>query len=97
MVLLAGWGCPIGELFDLEKLAAHCKKEKRYSFFITSEPTNVPGGVARSDPPSSVRLAPKLTGWQPAEHPCHILRTSNVYHLRIFENFMCSEVSTAPF
>lgn len=46
-VLLSGWGCPIGELFDLEKLAEKCKMEKRWSFFVTSEPCNVPGGVAR--------------------------------------------------
>jgi hypothetical protein len=29
-VLLAGWGCPIGELFDLEKLAEQCRKLGRY-------------------------------------------------------------------
>lgn len=46
-VLLAGWGCPIGELFHLEKLAEQCKKEGRWSFFVASEPCNVPGGVAR--------------------------------------------------
>lgn len=46
-VLLAGWGCPIGELFDLEKLAEHCTKIKRWSFFVSSEVCNVPGGVAR--------------------------------------------------
>ena len=46
-VLLAGWGCPIGELFDLERLAEQCKKEGRWSFFVASEPCNVPGGVAR--------------------------------------------------
>lgn len=46
-VLLAGWGMPIGELFDLEALAEKCKQEKRWSFFVTSEPCNVPGGVAR--------------------------------------------------
>ncbi|KAK0635246.1 hypothetical protein B0T17DRAFT_35877 [Bombardia bombarda] len=46
-VLLSGWGCPIGELFHLEKLAEQCKKEKRWSFFVTSEPCNVDGGVAR--------------------------------------------------
>lgn len=46
-VLLAGWGCPIGELFDLEKLAEHCAKVGRYSFFVTSEVCNVTGGVAR--------------------------------------------------
>lgn len=40
-VLLAGWGCTIGELFDLEKLSKHCKKTGRYSFFVTSEPCNV--------------------------------------------------------
>lgn len=40
-ILLAGWGCPIGELFDLEKLSKHCKKAGRYSFFVTSEPCNV--------------------------------------------------------
>ncbi|EER28306.1 hypothetical protein CPC735_061790 [Coccidioides posadasii C735 delta SOWgp] len=46
-VLLAGWGCPIGELFDLDKLAEECEKHKRWSFFVTSEVCNVPGGVAR--------------------------------------------------
>ena len=40
-VLLAGWGCPIGELFDLEALAAHCQKEKRWTFFVSSEVCNV--------------------------------------------------------
>lgn len=45
--LLAGWGCPIGELFDLEALAEQCKAEGRWSFFVASEPCNVPGGVAR--------------------------------------------------
>ena len=40
-ILLAGWGCPIGELFDLEKLAEQCKKMNRWSFFVTSEVCNV--------------------------------------------------------
>jgi hypothetical protein len=40
-VLLAGWGCPIGELFDLEALAEECQKQKRWSFFVTSEVCNV--------------------------------------------------------
>ena len=40
-VLLAGWGCPIGELFDLEALSVQCKKTTRYSFFVASEPCNV--------------------------------------------------------
>ena len=53
-VLLSGWGCPIGELFDLEKLSEHCKKIKRWSFFITSEVSNVPGGVA--SPPNILAI-----------------------------------------
>ena len=53
-VLLAGWGMPIGELFDLEKLAEHCRKEKRWSFFVTSEVCNVPGGVA--SPPNILAI-----------------------------------------
>ncbi|KAL7625141.1 hypothetical protein AAE478_004355 [Parahypoxylon ruwenzoriense] len=53
-VLLAGWGCPIGELFDLEKLAEHCRKENRWSFFVSSEPCNVPGGVA--SPPNVLAI-----------------------------------------
>ncbi|KAI0540165.1 hypothetical protein GGR58DRAFT_173732 [Xylaria digitata] len=53
-VLLAGWGCPIGELFDLEKLAEQCRKEGRWSFFVSSEPCNVPGGVA--SPPNVLAI-----------------------------------------
>jgi len=53
-ILLAGWGCPIGELFDLEKLAQHCKTTKRWSFFVTSEVCNVPGGVA--SPPNILAI-----------------------------------------
>jgi len=53
-VLLAGWGMPIGELFDLEKLAEQCKKEGRWSFFLTSEVCNVPGGVA--SPPNVLAI-----------------------------------------
>ncbi|KAI4863242.1 hypothetical protein F4820DRAFT_427740 [Hypoxylon rubiginosum] len=53
-VLLAGWGCPIGELFDLERLAAHCRTQNRWSFFVSSEPCNVPGGVA--SPPNVLAI-----------------------------------------
>ncbi|TVY55683.1 hypothetical protein LCER1_G002762 [Lachnellula cervina] len=52
--LLAGWGLPIGELFDLEKLAAECKKQKKWSFFFSSMPLKVPGGVA--SPPNGVAI-----------------------------------------
>ncbi|QDS75768.1 hypothetical protein FKW77_008723 [Venturia effusa] len=53
-ILIAGWGCPIGELFDLEKLAEECKRLGRWSFFVTSEVCNVPGGVA--SPPNILAI-----------------------------------------
>jgi len=45
---------PIGELFDLEKLAKQCEKEQRWSFFVASEACNVPGGVA--SPPNILAI-----------------------------------------
>ncbi|KAI9679205.1 MAG: hypothetical protein M1817_005224 [Caeruleum heppii] len=44
--LLALWGCPIGEMFDLEKLAEKCRQQNRWIFFVTSSPANVPAGVS---------------------------------------------------
>ncbi|KAJ5711278.1 hypothetical protein N7488_005434 [Penicillium malachiteum] len=49
--LLAGWGMPIGELFDLEKLSEACDNARRYTFFFTSSPMNTPGAVA--SPPNA--------------------------------------------
>ncbi|KAK6436220.1 hypothetical protein LTR95_007588 [Oleoguttula sp. CCFEE 5521] len=53
-VMLGGWGMPIGELFDLEKVGEMCKKEGRWEFFLTSEVCNVPGGVA--SPPNALAI-----------------------------------------
>lgn len=39
--LLAGWGMPIGELFDLEELSKICAATGAYTFFLTSAPMNV--------------------------------------------------------
>lgn len=52
--ILAGWGCPIGEMFDLERLSAHCKATGRYTFFLSSMPLKVPGGVA--SPPNAYAI-----------------------------------------
>ncbi|KAI9926248.1 hypothetical protein ASPWEDRAFT_43597 [Aspergillus wentii DTO 134E9] len=52
--VLAGWGCPIGELFDLERLSQHCKETGRYSFFLSSMPLKVIGGVA--SPPNAFAI-----------------------------------------
>lgn len=53
-VLLAGWGCPIGELWDLEKLGEECRRVGRWSFLLVSEPTMVVGGVA--SPPNALAI-----------------------------------------
>lgn len=39
------WGMPIGEMWDLEKLAETCKEKGQYDFYFSSMPANVPGGV----------------------------------------------------
>jgi hypothetical protein len=41
--ILPLWGMPLGEMFDLEKLSAVCKKNQRWTFFVTSAPANCPG------------------------------------------------------
>jgi hypothetical protein len=53
-ILLAGWGTPIGEFFDLEALATMCKNQNRWSFFFTSVPLNYSGAVA--SPPNAMAL-----------------------------------------
>lgn len=44
--MLARWGMPIGEMWDLDKLSEKCKKEGRWTFFVSSSVANVKGGVA---------------------------------------------------
>ncbi|SCV58416.1 uncharacterized protein FFB14_15653 [Fusarium fujikuroi] len=53
-VFLSGWGMPIGESFDLERLAEKCKENNRWSFFLTSVPLDIPGGVA--SPPNAIAI-----------------------------------------
>ncbi|KAH8196113.1 hypothetical protein TruAng_009712 [Truncatella angustata] len=52
--LLGGWGLPIGEMFDLEALSKKCQELGRWSFFVSSVPLKVPGGVA--SPPNAVAI-----------------------------------------
>ncbi|KAI1645757.1 uncharacterized protein F4817DRAFT_342170 [Daldinia loculata] len=44
--LLALWGVPIGELWDLEKLAEKCVERKQWTFFLSSAPNHVKGGIS---------------------------------------------------
>jgi hypothetical protein len=43
---LAGFGMPLGELFDLEAIAAVSEKIKRWTFYLTVCPLNIKGGIA---------------------------------------------------
>ncbi|PMB72349.1 hypothetical protein BM221_002452 [Beauveria bassiana] len=52
--LLAGWGMPIGELFNLKRLAEECREKKRWTFFFSSMPIYTRGGVA--SPPNGVAI-----------------------------------------
>ncbi|KAJ0159296.1 hypothetical protein CTA2_9968, partial [Colletotrichum tanaceti] len=52
--LLGGWGLPIGEMFDLEALSDKCRELGRWTFFVSSVPLKVPGGVA--SPPNAVAI-----------------------------------------
>ncbi|KAH9890457.1 putative cyclase-domain-containing protein [Cubamyces lactineus] len=49
--ILGLWGMPIGEFFDLEALSKQCEETGRYTFFFSSWPLNVLGGVA--SPPNA--------------------------------------------
>ncbi|KAJ9640577.1 hypothetical protein H2204_003205 [Knufia peltigerae] len=51
---LVWWGTPLGELWDLEKLAQECERQGRWSFFCTSAPLHVRGGVA--SPPCAIAI-----------------------------------------
>ncbi|KAI1810959.1 putative cyclase-domain-containing protein [Poronia punctata] len=52
--LLSMFGMPIGELWDLGGLSAHCKASGRYSFMLTSAPLNIPGLVG--SPPNALAI-----------------------------------------
>jgi hypothetical protein len=52
--LLALLGLPIGELWDLDGLAAACAADGRYECLITSAPLNLAEGVA--SPPNALAL-----------------------------------------
>lgn len=52
--MLAYFGMPIGEMWDLEGLAEDCAADKRYECFLTSAPLNIPGGVG--SPPNALAI-----------------------------------------
>jgi kynurenine formamidase len=53
-LLLPMLGIPLGELWDLEALAADCAADGRYECLFTSAPLNLPSGVA--SPPNALAI-----------------------------------------
>ncbi|KAK4556235.1 hypothetical protein LTR86_006932 [Recurvomyces mirabilis] len=51
---LVWWGAPLGEMWNLEELAAECARLKRWTFFLTSAPLHVRGGVG--SPPGAIAV-----------------------------------------
>ncbi len=52
--MLAFFGMPIGEMWNLEGLAEDCASDGNYDFFLTSAPLNIPGGVG--SPPNALAI-----------------------------------------
>lgn len=52
--LLALLGVAIGELWNLEELAASCEEDGVYEFFLTAKPLNLVGGVG--SPPNAIAI-----------------------------------------
>lgn len=44
-VFLSGWGCPLGELWDLRELAETCAKLNKYDFLLTTMALNIDAGI----------------------------------------------------
>ncbi|KAJ0418827.1 hypothetical protein BJY00DRAFT_287107 [Aspergillus carlsbadensis] len=51
---LGWWGTPLGEMWDLEGLSTECANQARWSFFLTSAPLHVRGGVG--SPPGAIAI-----------------------------------------
>lgn len=51
---LCQWGTPIGEMWDLENLAQLCHDNEKWSFFFTSAPLHITGGVGT--PPNAIAV-----------------------------------------
>ncbi|PSN66454.1 hypothetical protein BS50DRAFT_677653 [Corynespora cassiicola Philippines] len=52
--LLTQWGTPIGEMWDLEGLSKLCEQKNRWTFFLTSAPLHVKGGIG--SPPGAIAI-----------------------------------------
>lgn len=54
-IFLAAMGLPIGEIFDLEELAADCANDSVYEFFFAAPPLPITGAVGSPVNPLAIR------------------------------------------
>lgn len=77
--VLAGWGTPIGEMFDLEKLSEHCRATGRYSFFLSSMPLKVSIWMDLTLRRCAVNMLTSFSGYwrcrEPAQRFCCFLKS----------------------
>ncbi|KAL3456899.1 hypothetical protein BJX64DRAFT_281019 [Aspergillus heterothallicus] len=93
--LLAGWGVPIGEMFDLDELAKMCKEHGRWSFFVSSSPLNCKNGVSNTMASLTIEIAratlSALAAWRTLALLLAILNLKNlpfIWHARLFRHFL---------
>ncbi|KAL3444492.1 hypothetical protein BJX65DRAFT_297629 [Aspergillus insuetus] len=93
--LLAGWGVPIGEMFDLEELAQMCKEHGRWTFFVSSSPLNCKNGVSNMMVALTLENAraafSALATWRTLALLLAVLNLKNlpfVWHVRLFRHFL---------
>jgi len=53
-VLIGQFGMALGELWWLDDLAEHCRRDGRFEMFLTSAPLNAPGGIG--SPPNALAI-----------------------------------------
>ncbi|KAI9369267.1 hypothetical protein BJX61DRAFT_536569 [Aspergillus egyptiacus] len=90
--LLAGWGVPIGEMFDLEGLARLCKELNRWTFFVSSSPLNCRRGMLDTmalNTENARAVLSTLVSWRTLALLLAILNLKNlpfVWHVRLFRH-----------
>ncbi|KAL4917543.1 hypothetical protein BDW62DRAFT_211069 [Aspergillus aurantiobrunneus] len=93
--LLAGWGVPIGEMFDLDGLAEMCRAHGRWTFFISSSPLNCAKGVSNTmaslNTENARAILSTLISWRTFALLLAILNLKNlpfVWHIRLARHFL---------
>lgn len=54
-VLIRDMGMPLGEIFDLEELAADCERDGRWSFLLSAPPLRITGAVGSPASPIAIK------------------------------------------